>query len=109
MDRRVEVAIDLMKTSGQHGLSVAALARIVGLSHWHFTHLFKTQTSKSPIQYLREVRMRKAEAMFTKTTLNLKEVVYAVGLNDHSHFSRDFKQQHGLTPKQFIAQRRSYL
>lgn len=108
MDRRVEVTIELMKTNGRHCLSMADMARKVGLSPWYFTHLFKAETSKSPIRYLKELRMHKAEEMFTETLLNLKEVVYAVGLSDRSHFSREFKGLHGLTPKEFISQRRIY-
>ena len=108
MDGRVKATIELMKTNSRHCPSVADMARTVGLSPWYFTRLFKTETSKSPARYLQEVRMQKAEEMYTTTLLNLKEVVYAVGLNDRSHFSREFKRVHGLTPKQFIAQRRTY-
>jgi AraC-like DNA-binding protein len=106
MDGRVKATIGLMKTSSRHCPSVADMARAVGLSPWYFTRLFKSETSKSPTKYLQELRMQKAEEMFAKTLLSLKEVVYAVGLNDRSHFSREFKRLHGLTPKQFIAQRR---
>ncbi len=52
--------------------------------------------------------MQKAEEMFTKTALNLKEVVYAVGQSDRCHFSREFERLHGLTPKEFVSQRRCY-
>lgn len=109
MDRRVEVAIQVMKGNGRRCLSVTEIARIVGLSPWHFTHLFRIATSKSPTKYLQEVRMEKAKAMLEKTTLGLKEIVYNVGLTDRSHFSREFKKTHGLTPREFIAQRRTYL
>jgi AraC-like DNA-binding protein len=109
MDKRVKAAIELMKSNGRRRLSITDMARVVGLSPWYFTHLFKTATSKSPVKYLQEVRMQKAEMMFTKTKLSLKEVIYDVGLSDRSHFSREFKRRHGLTPKEFIAQRRSHV
>jgi AraC-like DNA-binding protein len=109
MDKRVETAIELMRANGRYCFSVAELARIVGLSPWHFTHLFRTETCKSPKEYLKEVRMQKAQEMFTRTLLNPKEVLYALGLNDRSHFSREFKRLHGLTPKEFIVRRRGYL
>ncbi len=102
------MAIEVMKTKSRQGLSVADLAKMVKLSRWHFTHLFKAETSKSPMQYLKEVRMQEAEEMLRKTSLSVKEVVSAVGLSDRSHFSREFKTRHGLAPKAFIAQRRIY-
>ena len=108
MDRRVRVAIAIMTARSRHPLSVADLAEMVKLSPWRFTHLFKAETSKSPMQYLKEVRMQRAQEMLRNTSLAVKEVVYAVGLNDRSHFSREFKKLHGLTPKEFITQRRTY-
>jgi transcriptional regulator GlxA family with amidase domain len=108
MDRRVEATIELMKTNGRLYFSTSEMARIVGLSPCHFARLFKTETSKSPTRFLKEVRMQKAEEMFTKTALNLKEVVYAVGQSDRCHFSREFERLHGLTPKEFVSQRRCY-
>jgi AraC-like DNA-binding protein len=108
MDRRVEATIQLMKTNGRQYLSMADMARRVGLSPWYFTHLFKTETSKSPMRYRQELRMQQAEELCAKTLLSLKEVVFALGLKDRSHFSREFKRLHGMTPREFIAQRRSY-
>lgn len=108
MDRRVQASIELIKTDSQHRLSVADLARGVMLSPWHFTHLFKAETSKSPMQYLKEVRMQHAQQMLMETSLSVKEVVSSVGLSDRSHFSREFKTLHGLTPKEFILLLRNY-
>jgi AraC family transcriptional regulator, arabinose operon regulatory protein len=108
MDRRVHTIIEVIKTNSGQRLLVADLARMVRLSPWRFTHLFRAETSKSPMQYLKEVRMQQAEEMFNETSLSLKEVVFAIGLNDRSHFSREFKRLHGMTPKDFVAQRRNY-
>lgn len=49
-----------------------------------------------------------AEEMFRGTPLSIKQVVSAIGLSDRSHFSRDFKTSYGVTPKEFIAQHRTY-
>jgi AraC-like DNA-binding protein len=108
MDRRVQASIEIIKANSQKGLSVADLAQWVGLSPWRFTHLFKAATSKSPLRYLKEVRMQQAEEMLRETSLSVKEVVSALGLSDRSHFSREFKTLHGLTPREFIAQCRKY-
>jgi len=107
MDPRVRATIAIMTASSRHTLSVSDLAKMVRLSPWRFTHLFKAETSKSPRQYLKEVRMQQAQDMLQNTSLTVKEVVYAVGLSDRSHFSREFKKLHGLTPKEFITQQRN--
>jgi len=52
--------------------------------------------------------MQQAEGMLMGTSLTVKEVVSAIGLNDRSHFSREFKALHGLTPTEFVRQRRIY-
>jgi AraC-like DNA-binding protein len=108
IDRRVQATIEIMKASSRRGISVGDLARMVRLSRCHFAHLFKGETSKSPLQYLKQVRMEQAEEMLRETSLSLKEVVFAIGLSDRSHFSREFKKLYGLTPKTFIAERRVY-
>lgn len=108
MDRRIRATIECMKTDMRNALSVAELAKMVDLSPWHFNHLFKAETSKSPMQFLNEVRIQQAKEMLTTTTLSIKEVVSALGLSDRSHFSRNFKTVVGVTPKQFVLRHRMY-
>lgn len=60
------------------------------------------------MQYLKALRMEQAEELLAKTLLTVKEVVSAVGLRDRSHFSREFKTLHGMTPSEFIGKRRTY-
>lgn len=108
MDKRVQSTIEFMKTNIRHACSMSDLARLVQLSPWHFTHLFKSETSKSPIQYLNEMRIEQARQMMISTSLSIKEIVYALGLSDRSHFSRKFKTSVGVTPKEFISQYRRY-
>lgn len=108
MDKRVQSTIEFMKSNPRRATSVSDLAKLVQLSPWHFTHLFKSETSKSPIQYLNEIRMEQARQMLISTSLSIKEIVSALGLSDRSHFSRNFKTSVGVTPKEFISQHRRY-
>jgi AraC family transcriptional regulator, arabinose operon regulatory protein len=79
-------------------LTVATLARAVELSPSRFAHLFRTQTGRSPMRYLHERRMVRARLMLERTTLSVKEVMAHVGCRDASHFTRDFRRFHGMSP-----------
>jgi two-component system response regulator YesN len=63
--------------------------------------LFKTETGATAMQYLKALRMEKARELLDTTYLSVKEVAVQVGLNDTSHFVRDFKKAFGQTPTQY--------
>ena len=52
------------------------------------------------MQYLKALRLEKACELLGTTYLSVKEIAVQVGLNDASHFVRDFKKVYGLTPTQ---------
>jgi two-component system response regulator YesN len=45
--------------------------------------------------------MQKAAELLGTSSLSVKEIAVSVGINDPSHFVRDFKKSHGLTPSQY--------
>ena len=60
--------------------------------------LFRQQVGCSPSEHLKQVRMDRARYLLTSTRLAIKEVVLEIGLQDVSHFAKDFKRLHGQTP-----------
>ena len=51
-----------------------------------------------PIRYLRLLRMERAKNLLESSFLSVKEIAFQVGLNDESHFVRDFKSTYGFSP-----------
>src|SRR5882724_9585079 len=101
MDARVERAIIVLHRSLRNQLSMCALSRSVNLSPSRLRQLFKLDTGRSPLQYLKELRVQHAEGLLRSTFLSVKEVAFVSGLKDISHFVRDFKKRHGVTPSEF--------
>ena len=101
MDRRIEAAIEMIHKDIHHNIPVHELAREVRLSMGHFIRLFKTETSLSPKQYVRCLRMKQAEGLLNGSFLSVKEIAASLGVGDRSHFSRDFKKLYGRTPTHF--------
>ena len=73
----------------------------INLSRSHFYTLFKTDMNVSPARYLKALRMEAARELLQTGSLSVKEIGALVGLNDQSHFVRDFKTRYGFTPTEF--------
>jgi two-component system, response regulator YesN len=103
MDRRITTAISIIRQNTGSKLSVRELAKRVNLSVWHFTRLFKADTSVSPAHYMRDIRMKVAQGLLEESHLSVKEIAAQAGFGDRSHFSRDFKTLSGQSPSSFRA------
>jgi transcriptional regulator GlxA family with amidase domain len=104
MDARVKRIISIMRQSVGNQLSSPVLSKSVGLSPGRLRQLFQRETGRSPMEYLREVRMRRAELLLRGTFLSVKEIAFAIGAKHVSSFVHAFKRKHGLTPSEFRAQ-----
>jgi len=79
-------------------LSLSEFAQSVNLSVWRLCHIFKSDVGMPPIRYLRLLRMERAKELLESSFLSVKEIAFQVGLNDESHFVRDFKATYGFSP-----------
>ncbi len=61
----------------------------------------KSLTGLSPGEFIRNVRLKHAVQMLINNTGNISEIAFAVGFNDPKYFSRCFKAEYGMTPKEF--------
>jgi transcriptional regulator GlxA family with amidase domain len=80
MDRRIEAAIETIHKEMQRNVPVHELAQQVRLSTGHFIRLFKTETSLSPKQYVRYLRMRHAEALLNGSSSASRRLLPALAL-----------------------------
>lgn len=98
VDKRVEKIIQMMREDVRGELSLAEFAQSVNLSVWRLCHIFKSDVGMPPIRYLRLLRMERAKGLLESSFLSVKEIAFQVGLNDESHFVRDFKSTYGFSP-----------
>lgn len=70
------------------------------LSANHFRKLFKQATDMSPTQYVQMLRLRKARYLLLTTDKTVQEVGFAVGYEDPLHFSKQYRNCWGISPKQ---------
>jgi transcriptional regulator GlxA family with amidase domain len=107
VDPRVERTIVTMQAQLDRRLTIASLAQDVRLSVAHLTRLFRAGTGVTAAAYLRDLRLQRARALLEGTSLSVAEVMARVGVCDRSHFARDFRRAHGVTPRMLRMQLRS--
>jgi AraC-like DNA-binding protein len=73
-------------------ISVAALAREVGMSVPSYHVHFKALTGSSPMQYVKAMRLHEARLMIARQSGTIAEVAASVGYVSAAQFSRDFKR-----------------
>ena len=81
-------------------LSVVRIACEVHLSQSRLRQLMKQHLHTGLKQYIRQRRLSRARELLQASFLSVKEVMAKVGLNDPSHFSKDYKQQFKIAPHQ---------
>lgn len=82
-------------------LKTQALARYCGLSQYHFCRLFKQVTGYTPVTYINQYRLHKAQSLLDTTQLPVTEIGTAVGYEDPAYFSRCFKKYMGCSPAHY--------
>jgi len=82
-------------------LSVEELGKEVGMSRVTLYRKIKALTNQTAIEFIRSVRLNRAAQLLAQHKLNVNEVAYMVGFLDIDYFRRCFKEQFGLTPKEY--------
>jgi signal transduction histidine kinase/ligand-binding sensor domain-containing protein/DNA-binding response OmpR family regulator len=63
-------------------------------------------TGKTPIEFIRIIRLKRAAQLLEKTSHNVTEIAYMVGFNNPKYFARYFKDQFGILPSVYQSESR---
>lgn len=77
------------------------LSVLTGWSKYHLLRSFTKQMGLSPYSYLETIRVNHAKKLLEEGVKPI-EVAFLTGFSDQSHFTKFFKRQIGLTPKQYM-------
>lgn len=80
-------------------LSLADMAAVTGLSTYHFSKKFRAHTGTSPTKFFNELKVQHACRLLDNTTLSIRHIAQAVGIDDAYYFSRLFKKTMGVAPQ----------
>ena len=87
-------------------LSVDFIADEVGISRVHLHRKMKELTGQTPHDFIRNIRLKQAANLLTNQNVNITEVMYACGFNNAASFSTIFKKFYGMSPREYMNERR---
>ncbi|UCH30684.1 MAG: helix-turn-helix transcriptional regulator [Myxococcales bacterium] len=100
-DPQLAGVIDAMLEHPEQHQTVESLAAIAHMSRSAFARRFTECFNRTPMDYLRDVRLRRAAQLLGRDELSVEEVATKVGFSSRSHFSRTFHEHFGASPLAF--------
>ncbi|WP_028242796.1 response regulator [Pseudobutyrivibrio ruminis] len=82
-------------------LTLDDVSRVVNISSYYFSKVFKEETGENFIDYLTKLRIEAAKNLLKTTNKSMKEIALEVGYPDPNYFSRNFKKYTGKTPTDY--------
>ena len=82
-------------------LTVDELVEEMGMGRTVFFNKLKSLTGLSPVEFIREMRIKRAAQLLEERQYNITEVTYMVGMNDSRYFAKCFKNTYGVTPSEY--------
>ena len=89
--------------------SVEELSRALLMSRVAVYKRLFALTGKTPIEFIRSVRLQRAAQLLEQSNMTVAEVAYETGFNNPKYFSKYFKVQYGVLPSAYNATKKASL
>jgi signal transduction histidine kinase/ligand-binding sensor domain-containing protein/DNA-binding response OmpR family regulator len=86
--------------------SVEDLATELGISRAYVFKKILALTGKTPLEFIRTIRLQHAAQLLEKSQLSVREIAYKVGFNNPKYFTKYFKEQFHVLPSDYSASKK---
>ena len=100
-DNRIAKTVLYIRKHLNEAIELEKLAEISCLSKDHFIRLFKKELGTTPLQYINQKKIEKAQLLLITEELAVKEIAFQQAFDDYSYFNRLFKKTTGVTPQEY--------
>lgn len=94
-------AMQLMRNNVDLNLQIQEIAQTLSIDRSYLHRIFKEHLGLSPKEYLINLKMTRAKELLIHTDHPLKIIALSIGMDDVVNFSKLFKKQEQLSPKQY--------
>ncbi|WCT11069.1 hybrid sensor histidine kinase/response regulator transcription factor [Mucilaginibacter jinjuensis] len=104
-DKFIKNAVKIVEANITNAnFSVEELSRLMLLSRVSLYKKLLTLTGKTPVDFIRNIRLEKAVQLLEKSKLNIANVAYEVGFANPTYFAKVFREEYGMLPSEYILQ-----
>ena len=96
---RIDQTITHLDTHFTENVNLEEFVAIAEMSKRSFLRAFESVTDCTPIAYLIQLRINRPVDLLRLTTPSITDIAYEVGFNDSHYFARQFRQRHGMSPR----------
>lgn len=100
-DNRIAKTVLYIRKHLNEAIELEKLAEISCLSKDHFIRLFKKELGTTPLQYINQKKIEKAQLLLITEELAVKEIAFQLAFDDYSYFNRLLKKTTGVTPQEY--------
>jgi signal transduction histidine kinase/ligand-binding sensor domain-containing protein/DNA-binding response OmpR family regulator len=107
-EKLIQKAISIVeKNIANADFSVEAFSRELGMSRIHLYRKLHTLTGKSPVDFIRSIRLDRSRQLLEQSQLTVSEIAYQVGFNNPKYFAKHFREQFGELPSAYTSRKKS--
>lgn len=101
-EQLIEKAIKVVERNlSDPEFNVVALASELGMSRSTLARKIKGITGRTPLDFIKDIKMKHACQMLKNKRMSIAEMVIALGYNDHKYFATSFREVYGMTPSEY--------
>ena len=82
-------------------ITIRDVAKAANLSQFHLIRVFRSETGKTPHEYLMDLRLAKAKQLLADRRFTIKEIAFQCGFQQPGSFSRVFRKRLGAPPRAY--------
>lgn len=90
------------KNISNPNFTVQKFSTEMGISRGHLYNKIVELTGKTPLEFIRIMRLKRATQYLEKSQLTISEIAFKVGFNEPKYFSRHFKDEYGVSPTEYV-------
>lgn len=99
--KKTKEILKFIEENYANNLSLNVISDKFDISLYHLSHIFKTTTGMSCIEYLVDYRLSMAANMLRQNNLPVLNIALDTGFNNISYFNRVFKKKFNVTPTKY--------
>lgn len=107
-EKFIQLALNIVeKNMDNTEFSVEEMSRELYISRVSLYKKLFSITSKTPLEFIRSIRLKRAAQLLEQSTMTISEVAYEVGFNNPKYFAKYFKAEFGILPSVYLQNKRA--